>query len=233
MAGNEIVGILRVLLTADAADYETTVAKASQVTAQFGLKFEGLGAKIASVGRTIAAGMLAAFSVHAVTNAISKVIDYTGKLTDLAGRSGITAMALQRLNFVTSQSGVELEKVANGAVLLSRNLLSGEKGAVAAVKALGLDMAALIEMGPERAFLTIGEAVAAIPNPMERAAIATELFGRSGAEFLPAFTTNMTQLADEAQRSGAILSDDMVAAGDAAGDAIGRLQVVEIGRAHV
>lgn len=166
------------------------------------------------------------FSARAILGAANQVLDFTGKLSDLEGKTGVAASALQRLNFITSQSGVGLEQIANAAVQLGKRLVEGDSSAVKAVQNLGLSVKDLIAQGPERAFYAIGEAVAAVPNPMERAALATALFGKAGADLLPAFSTNMRQLADEAQRSGAILSNDLVRAGDAAGDAIGRLKTV-------
>lgn len=173
-----------------------------------------------------AQALIAAFSVRAVWNATQDVLDFTGKLSDLSGKTGMGVEALQRLAYVTNQSGVSLEQVASGAVKFGRSLVDGNEAAATAVQSLGLNVQKLIQAGPERAFLAIGEAIAKVPNPMEQAALATALFGKSGADYLPAFTTNMEQLARQAQDSGAILSEDMVAAGDQAGDALGRLQGV-------
>lgn len=166
------------------------------------------------------------FSARAILGAANQVLDFTGKLSDLEGKTGVTAEALQRLNFVTSQSGVGLEQIANAAVQLGRRLVNGDASAVQAVQRLGLSLSDLIAQGPEQAFYAIGQAVASVPNPMERAALATDLFGRTGADLLPAFTANMRSVADEAQRSGAILSNDLVRSGEAAGDALTRLKTI-------
>jgi hypothetical protein len=168
--------------------------------------------------------LVAAFSVQKIAQAANAVLDFAGTLTDLAAKTGIGVEALQRLGYVTSQSGVSLDQVADGAVKMGRALVTGDKSAVAAVQALGLSVDTLMAAGPEQAFLQIGEAIARVPNPMEQAALATAVFGRAGAEYLPAFTANMSAVAAQAQESGAILSADLVAGGDAAGDALTRLQ---------
>ena len=168
--------------------------------------------------------LIAAFSVRAIIRAAGYVLEFTGNLTDLSAKAGISTEALQRLGYVTSQSGVSLEQIASGAVLLAKNLVGGNDSATKAVEALGLSVQSLIAQGPERAFLSIGEAIAKVPNPMEQAALATALFGRAGGDYLPAFTANMTALADQAQASGTILSEDLVRAGDEAGDAITRMK---------
>jgi hypothetical protein len=166
------------------------------------------------------------FSARAVIGMAGDVLELTGKLTDLSGKTGISTTALQTFQYTMGQSGVSLEALANGAVQLGRRLVDGDKSATAAVGALGLSLQDLIAQGPEQAFLQIGAAIAKVPNPMEQAALATALFGRAGADFLPAFSADMAEVARKAQESGAILDQDLVAAGDAAGDALTRLQGV-------
>jgi hypothetical protein len=166
------------------------------------------------------------FSLRAIANAAGDVLEFTGKLTDLSAKTGVGTEALQRLNYVTAQSGVTLETVADGVVRLGKNLVGGNDSAVKGVEALGLSVGDLIKMSPDAAFMRIGEAIATVPNPMEQAALATAIFGKAGADYLPAFTSDMSALAKQAQDSGAILSDDLVKGGDDAGDALTRLQGV-------
>ncbi len=173
---------------------------------------------------TAAGRLVAAFSAAAIANVANKVLDLTGKLTDLSGKTGISTTGLQVLAYTLGQSGVSMEQAANAAVKMSRGLVDGDKGAAEAVAKLHLNVSDLIAAGPEQAFLQIGSAIAGVPDPMQRAALATEIFGKAGADLLPGFTTNMAALGNEAQRSGAIISADLVAAGDAAGDSLTRLQ---------
>lgn len=169
--------------------------------------------------------MLAAFSVEAVRRAFTAFTDFTGKLTDLANKTGISTTALQSLNLITMQAGLSIDKVSDGVVKMARNLVGGDDKAVAAINALGLKTRDLLAMSPDRAFATIGEAIAKIKNPGEQAAAAVAIFGRAGAEYLPAFTTDMRELLAEAERSKFIIGDDMVAAGDDAADALDRLKL--------
>ena len=168
--------------------------------------------------------LIGLFSARAILNAAGQVLEFTGNLQDMSDKTGIAAEGLQRLGYVTGQSGVTLDQVSAGAVKMGKALVGGDKSAVEAVNALGFSVTELIAQGPEEAFLSIGEAIAKVPNPMEQAALATAIFGKAGADYLPAFTTDMKALADQAQASGAILSNDMVQAGDNAGDALTRLK---------
>lgn len=183
---------------------------------------------------TAAKNLFALFSARAILNAANDAIAYGGKISDLASKAGMTAESLQRMGFAAGQSGVPVERLADGAVQLSKRLVEGEKSSVAAVKALGLSMSDLIASGPERALYAIGDAIATVPNPMEQAAIATNLFGRTGADFLPAFKGHMQEVADASQRAGLVLREDTVNALDRADDSFARVRVsmtVMIGQA--
>ena len=177
--------------------------------------------------RTVGASLMTALGPIAIAGSVvaagKKLLDLTGNLTDLSGKTGISTTALQKLGYVTEQAGVSLEDVSGAVTKMSKALVTGDKGAVAGLDALRLSTSDLLKMSPDAAFTTIGDAIAKIENPMERATIATKIFGKSGADLLPAFTGDLAKLADEAERSGAILSEDTVRGGDAAGDAIGRL----------
>jgi hypothetical protein len=177
--------------------------------------------------RTVGASLMTALGPIAIAGSVvaagKKLLDLTGNLTDLSGKTGISTTALQKLGYVTEQAGVSLEDVSGAVTKMSKALVTGDKGAVAGLDALRLSTGDLLKMSPDAAFTTIGDAIAKIENPMERATIATKIFGKSGADLLPAFTGDLGKLADEAERSGAILSEDTVRGGDSAGDAIGRL----------
>jgi len=175
---------------------------------------------------TAAGRLMAAFSVAALANVATKVIDLTGRLTDLAGKTGINTDGLQVMNYTLGQSGVSLDQAARAAVEMGKRLAGGDGAVADALGKLNLNLDQLVAAGPERAFYAIGEAIAGVPDPMQRAALATELFGRTGADLLPAFATNMQAVAEQARASGAIIGADLVQAGDAAGDSLSRLQAV-------
>ncbi len=181
------------------------------------------------VGLSLTTALGPAAIAATVVLAGKQFMDLTGKLTDLSGKTGISTTALQKLGYVTEQAGVEVEGVAAAVNKMGKNLVEGNKGAVAGIEALGLGVDSLLKLSPDQAFIQIGDAIAKVENPMERATIATKIFGKQGADLLPAFTGDLAILAKQAEDSGAVLSEDMVAGGDAAGDAIGRLMKTGMG----
>lgn len=205
------------------------IAKLNSETTKTKSIFEMLPDPIQKIGTALQGALGPIAIATTVVAAGKKFLDFTGELTDLSAKTGISTTALQTLTFVTEQAGLNIDQVSGAVTKMSRALVSGDKGAVQGLAALKLEASDLINLSPDQAFMKIGDAIAQVPNPMERATIATKLFGRSGADMLPAFTGHLQEISDEALKSGAILSEDLVAGGDNAGDAIGRLLKIGMG----
>ena len=205
------------------------IVKLNDATQTTGGLFAALPGPIKAVGGSLMTALGPIAIAGTIVAAGKKLLDLTGNLTDLSAKTGISTTALQTLGYVTEQSGVSLDQVSASVTKMSKALVSGDKSAVAGLQALSLSTADLLKMSPDQAFTTIGDAIAKIENPMERSTIALKIFGKSGAELLPAFTGNLAELAKQAETSGAILSEETVAGGDAAGDALGRLANAGLG----
>ena len=194
---------------------EKDVVKSGSVTDMVGAKFKTLGPAIAG-----------AFSIGAVTAAISKYTEFTGKISDLSAKTGIGTEALQRLKYAAEQNGGTLEQVTGAVLKLGNNLAGGNKSAVGALGALGLSFEQIRSMAPDKAFITIGDAIAKVEDPMARSKLAIDLFGKSGAELLPMMTGNLSDTAAAADRLGIVMSDSAIEAGDKFGDTLATLQTV-------
>lgn len=189
-------------------------------------QIEGRMSAAASTISTIGKSIAGAFSVAAVGAAISRYSEFTGQLTDMSAKTGIGVEALQRLKFAAEQNGGTLEQVTGAVTKLGVNLAGGNSSAVGAMKALGLEVDAIRNMEPDKAFTTIADAIAKVPDPMDRSKLAIDLFGKSGAELLPMMTGNLSETADEAERLGLVMSAEAVAAGDEFGDTMDKLTLV-------
>lgn len=205
------------------------IIKLNDATKTTGGLFAALPGPIKAVGASLMTALGPIAIAGTIVAAGKKLLDLTGNLTDLSAKTGIGTTALQTLGYVTEQAGISLDQVSGAVTKMSKALVTGDKSAVAGLQALNLSTADLLKMSPDQAFTTIGDAIAQIPNPMERSTIALKIFGKSGAELLPAFTGNLAELAKQAETSGAILSEETVAGGDAAGDALGRLANAGLG----
>jgi hypothetical protein len=165
-----------------------------------------------------------AFAFTEVLGASARVLTLTGTIDDLSKRVGISAEAVQELDFVAKQSGATFDEIARAITSMSRNLTAPTDGAIAALARINLNLDTLQQMTPDRAFQAIAAAIAQVADPMQRMQIATELFGRSGGALLAVLTSEIGKLREAARDAGAVMSDEMVAAGDRAGDSMTALQ---------
>lgn len=177
---------------------------------------------ISTIGKTIAG----AFSIAAVTGAIKSYTEFAGSITDMSAKSGIGAEALQRLKYAAEQNGGSLEMVTGAIVKMGANLVGGNKSAVGALNALGLEVDKIRGMQPDQAFTSIADAIAKVPDPMAQSKLAMDLFGKSGAELLPMMKGNLSETAAAADRLGIVMSESAVAAGDRFGDQMDTLMLV-------
>ena len=134
---------------------------------------QGLFAALPGPIKAVGASLMTALGPIAIAGTIvaagKKLLDLTGNLTDLSAKTGIGTTALQTLGYVTEQAGISLDQVSGAVTKMSKALVTGDKSAVAGLQALNLSTADLLKMSPDQAFTTIGDAIAKIPNPMERA----------------------------------------------------------------
>lgn len=157
------------------------------------------------------AGIAATLGISALAN---DFLETTGKLSDLSAQTDITIRDLQRFEFAGSQVGVSLDSIVGAVGQLQKRLGSGDKGAFAAIDALHLSLQELQKLDPGQQFEAIAVGVSKIPDPAQRAAVMTELFGRAGLQLLPLVRSNISDVASKM----IVLSDKTVEAGDSFGD---------------
>lgn len=136
----------------------------------------GLG--ITLTGAAIAGGL------KSMIGGSMEAMDNMAKLSD---RLGVTTESLTGLQHAASLAGVDGDQFASSLDKMTKTLgdlrTKGGEGVKTLAK-FGLDVNSLSAMSPDQAFLKIADAVARIQSPMERATLATTLFGRQGQELL-------------------------------------------------
>lgn len=185
----------------------------------------GLGGASGALGRLTgllgaAAPLLAAGTFVGLAKS---AVDAAGEINDLSERLGVTTTEVQRLKFAAEQTGAGIDDVAGAMDKLAKGVVEGSTGTSEALDRIGLKVQDLRGLDPAQMFETVAEGIKAIQNPTERAATAMELFGRSGTQLLPAITEGVKKLGDEAERTGQVMSEKTVKAGDDLGDAFGKM----------
>jgi hypothetical protein len=204
MAGSAVIGALRVILGLDSADFESGVKRATQKTNE-------IDSAMSKVGKVIAG----AFTVGAVVNFGEKIFDAASRIHDMSAAVGFSAEAFQRNKFAVEQSGGSVETFSRAAQKLNAALGDGNKSTVAALKAAGLEFESIRNMKPEQAWTAVTNAVGKIEDPLTRAHVAQELFGKGAVELLP----GMIEGYEKIGKAATVMSDDTVDRLEAAQDA--------------
>lgn len=184
------------VIEAQMQGFEKATATFEKTSKQIETSVSGVNRVVSTMGTMIAG----AFTVSAVVGFAKEVASFASNMNDLSAQTGITTQRLQALNYVGAAAGVTVEDMATGVAQLAKRLIGGDDGAANAIQKLGLNTQALINLGPDQAFIEIAEAVARIPNPMERSATMIELFGRNGAKFLRLANDELKELVKNAER---------------------------------
>lgn len=171
--------------------------------------------------QTMATAVGIAFSVQAIVGFGREILSFASHIEDVSLKIGITTEEAQALNYALSGSGVTIDQAADAVTQLARRLIGGDDGAVEALRSLHLQMSKVLEQNPAEAFLDIAEKVGQIEDPMKRIQVATELFGRSGANLIPAMRDNLRQLMQQAHDTHSVMSGELTASAGAFDDAIG------------
>jgi len=152
------------------------IQKVADATKNAGSAFTSLSGPLKMAGSLLGAFGIG-LSVSAVVGFGKSLFDMAGQLEDLSAATGVSTDGLQKFAYVGTSVGVSMDEIGRAVGTLSERLAGGDKSASGAVEKLGLNIDALMRSGPEEAFISIGEAVGRIEDPMEKNAVAADLFG--------------------------------------------------------
>lgn len=212
-------------------DVQTSSGKIDFSKLKSGLESVGSGAVsgIKAAGAAIAGmGIAVAGAAAGAAKLLSTSVANADELQRLSDVTGMSAETLQEFQYAGSALGVSLDTITGAQTKLIKNMQSastGSKTQANAFKALGVsiyDLHGNLRDSQE----TMGEvfdALQKVENPTERDAIAMNLFGKSARDLNPlidAGSDGLNQLTDEAQKNGAVMSDETVSGLDAFGDSL-------------
>ena len=126
--------------------------------------------------------------------------------------------------------GTEMSSCTTGLKTLTNTFddaVNGSSSATEKFNRLGLSMEDLKGLSREDLFATVVNSLQNVTDETEKAALANDMFGRSGQELLPLF--NMTEeelqgFMDECEEYGMVMSDDAVKASAAFEDSLTKLK---------
>jgi len=179
--------------------------------AQAKLRAFGNAVKAVGIGLT-ALGASAITPILASAKSFAEAADALDKMSK---RTGVGVEALSQLSYAAAQSGTSAEELEVSIKKMERTIFSAREGSEQSresLRLLGLSMKDLKGLSPEDQFALIGKKIDGIQDPTRKAAIAMEIFGKSGTSILP-MLHNMEALRIEAASLGATMTKEDVAAG--------------------
>lgn len=227
MAGG-LIGALRISLSADSAQFEAGMKRASRTAAtQSSAITKSLGTIKAGI-----AGLVGALSIGMLTGAIKGALDYAGSLGELSQQIGVSTRDLQVLRYAAGQNGVaqeELEKGLSKLTITLGQVAVGAKAPTKALEAIGISVKDVAGLDTGAVFRKIADGLAPITDRAQRAAVEVALFGKTGAKLdtlLSGGSQALNDLAAAAETLGIVLSDEQIQNADATADRLDAIKTV-------
>ncbi len=179
-------------------------------------KLRSWASAVASIGAVLSANGAALSAV--LMHGINVFREHAGELNHVAAVTGIGVERLSEMQVAAVMLGGSIEDVSHGLRHMSRFLVEAAGGGTEARHALaelGLSMQELSGMSQDRRFIAIGEAIGRLADPAERAAMATRIFGRAGAEMMKMLTAGSAkwdEFSRKAREMGLVMSGEDAAA---------------------
>ena len=152
-----------------------------------GLK--GLAGAAGGLGGALGALVPLATGAGLITLAKNSM-DNAAKMFDLSQKTGVSVEALSRFSKAAKVSGTDVDGVTKAMIKLSKGLVEAKNGQGQAGEALrSMGISAVDANGKlkntDQIMLEISNKFKAMPNGVEKTAIALQLFGRAGADMIP------------------------------------------------
>lgn len=241
MADNEVArAVVTIVPTMEGAQQEitkqlTNAASSPSVSDagnKAGSKFaSGLGKGMAVAGAATAALAATAIkSADAFMDAAGEVADYGDNIDKMSQKLGLSYEGFQKWDYVLGQSGTDINSMQTGLKTLTNKLDDAKNGSADAQKMfaqLGISLDDINTMSREDLFGATITGFQKMADTTERAALANDLFGKSGQNLTPLFNQSVedTQALMEAtEKYGMIMSDDAVKASADFNDALDTMQ---------
>jgi len=152
------------------------------------------------------------------------------EIAKMARKTGMSTEALSELRHAAMLSGTDLATVEKATKRMSKAISDAGDGMATYVRAfekVGLQASDFAGMKPEDAFIKIAEAIADVEDPLLRAAVAQDLFGRAGMDLLPMFdqgAEGLKAMREEAHKANIVFSEEGAKAAEDLTDAMQRVE---------
>lgn len=185
------------------------------------------GKQAGRFGDNLKQQLAGAFTTAAIVSFARNTIEAVSKIADLSKQLGVSAEALQEMDYWAKQNGGSIDAIARSftALAKARAEAIGDPGSKSgqAFSALGISGESLKSDSLEQTFRKIASAIKSTDFGASELAIVAELLGRSGSELIPLFRAGLEEASKAARDLGLIINEGVVNQIDEVGDSIDRL----------
>lgn len=177
---------------------------------------KALGKGFAAAATGLATGTAAMGAAFAA--ATTQTAAYGDNIDKMSQKLGLSSTSFQRWDYVLSQSGADINSMGTGLKTLTNKLDDAKNGSSSAQEMfakLGLSMDDLNNMSREEVFENVIYGFQGMADSTERAALANDIFGKSGQELTPLFNTSIEDtkaMIAATEEYGMVMSEDAVKA---------------------
>ncbi|MGX7896895.1 hypothetical protein [Tsuneonella sp. HG222] len=228
MAFTDVIARLAISLNLDTAAFQTGTRKAQKDATNF----QGHMTRVAKAVGGALAGMVSWEVVSQLRDMTQAAVDAAGGLGEEAAALGVSTRALQEYRYAATQVGLSQGEMDQGLAQLTRRLGDAALGAKEPAKALeqlGISLDQVRGKDAGDVIPLIAEGMSKIPDPAQRAAIAVDLFGKSGQKLMALLeggAAGVDTLRQAAQDLGVVLSESDIAKADEVADKVAALRYV-------
>lgn len=187
------------------------------------------------MGGALATGAAAALA--GLVTVTKQAIDSADRLNDISERLGVSTEALSAWGYAAQQSGTDIEALNIGLTKLTKNVAeaadsTSKQGKLFASLGISVKDAAGNLRSVEDLVPEIAQAFKTLNNETLEAALAQELFGKSGAnllQFLNLGADGLSEMEARARSLGIVISQDTAKAADEFNDQLANLKALGAG----
>lgn len=202
-----------------------------------GLFSKGFGGKVAKAAAAGGAALATGLTVGsaALKNGIKEAATFGDTVDKMSQKLGLSAESYQKWDYVMNLAGTDMQSMTTGLKTLTNKLddaKNGSSSAVAMFDKLGISQEKMASMSREELFAATIEGLQGMADTTERAALANDLFGKSGQNLTPLFNQSAEATKEAmkvAEDYGMVMSEDAVKASAAFVDSTTTIQMTLTG----
>ena len=211
-------------LTKDQTKLTKATRKAAKAARAQGAAFEKLTTSVKNIAFGVLARDIVRDVIAIAAEGVKAILDLVPAFAEVADDIGKTSKALgvssddlQRLRFAGERAGVSMQQMDKSLGTLTKQLedarTKGTGPAADAFETLGLSVDEFQQLGTEERVKKIADAMNKLPDPVQRSAVAMQLFGSRNKEMvnlLAEGSAGIQELGDRAQELGGVIDASAV-----------------------